>query len=80
MEEKETISFRIESSKKDSLDAIAESLDRDRSFVINEAIAHYVELHEWQVAHIKSGLEQAERGEFSTEEEVQAVLKKYLLA
>jgi len=80
MEEKETVSFRIDSSKKDSLDAIAESLDRDRTFVINEAIAHYVEIHEWQINHIKKGVEQANRGEFATEEEIQTVLKKYLSA
>ncbi len=79
MKEKDTISFRIESGMKGSLDAIAESLNRDRSFVINEAITHYVELHEWQVDHIKKGLEQADRGEFATEEEIQSVLKKYLI-
>ena len=80
MKEKETISFRIDSSKKNSLDAIAESLDRDRTFVINEAIAHYVEIHEWQINHIKKGVEQANQGEFATEEEIQSVLKKYLSA
>jgi len=80
MKEKETISFRIDSSKKNSLDAIAESLDRDRTFVINEAIAHYVEIHEWQISHIKKGVEQANQGEFATEEEIQSVLKKYLSA
>ena len=59
---KETISFRIEAGKRAAVDALAGALDRDRSAVINEAIDAYLELHHWQVEHIKRALAEAESG------------------
>jgi predicted transcriptional regulator len=59
---RETISFRIEARKRAAVDALAAVLDRDRSAVINEAIHAYLELHEWQVEHIKRALAEAESG------------------
>jgi predicted transcriptional regulator len=59
---KETVSFRIEVEKRAALDEVAEILDRDRSAVINEAIDAYLELHHWQIEHIKQGLADAENG------------------
>jgi len=75
--EKEVITFRLDSEKKSALDAIAESLDRDRSFLINEAIATYLEVHQWQLNHIREGLGQADNEEFATDEEVGAAIEKF---
>lgn len=54
-----TISLRITGEKKDALDKIAASLDRDRSWVINEAIDNYLDLYQWQVEHIGVALRKA---------------------
>jgi predicted transcriptional regulator len=35
---KENITFRLDSDRRVALDAIAAGLDRDRSYIINEAI------------------------------------------
>lgn len=70
------ISFRAETRKIEGLDAIAVALDRDRSYVINEAIAAYLELYRWQMDHIKEGLRQADQGEFATEEEVAKAFRR----
>jgi predicted transcriptional regulator len=59
---KETVSFRIEVEKRAALDEVAEILERDRSAVINEAIEAYLELHHWQVEHIRRGLAEAADG------------------
>jgi len=59
---KETISFRIGAEKRAALDEIAEALERDRSAVINQALDAYLDLHHWQVEHIKRGLAEAESG------------------
>jgi predicted transcriptional regulator len=59
---KETISFRIEGEKRAAVDELAAAVDRDRSAIINEAIDAYLELHHWQVEHIKRALAEAERG------------------
>ena len=59
---KETISFRIEAGKRAAVDELAAALDRDRSAIINDAIEAYLELHHWQVEHIKRGLAEADSG------------------
>jgi len=70
-----TVSFRAEVSKIESLDGIAEAIDRDRSYVLNEAISTYLEIYRWQVEHIKEGLKQANAGKFASEHEVAKVFR-----
>ena len=65
----ETISVRIASDKKAALDAIAKESGRDLGVVIEEALAAYLDLRTWQVAHIKEGLRQADAGQFASEAE-----------
>ena len=67
---KTTITFRLDAHKREALDAIAEVADRDRSYVLKEAIDAYLDAHQWQIEHIKKGLRQAEAGQFATEKEV----------
>lgn len=74
---KQTITFRVDAHKRKALDAIAAGIDRDRSFVLNEAISNYLEVHQWQVAHIKEGLRQADAGEFAKDSEVAASLARW---
>jgi RHH-type transcriptional regulator, rel operon repressor / antitoxin RelB len=73
---RETISFRLESEKKEALDAVASALDRDRSYIINEAIEAYLDLQRWQMEHIREGLRQANAGEFATEAEMKATFSR----
>ena len=72
-----TISFRLENKKKKALDAIATALDRDRSYVLNEAIDAYLEVHRWQMAHIEEGILQANVGKFATSREVAAAFARW---
>ena len=74
---KATLSFRTDEETKSRLDSLAGALRRDRSFLINEAIEQYLELSDWQEAQIRAGIEEADRGEFATEEEVEAVFAKW---
>lgn len=70
------VSFRADAGKVASLDSIAAALDRDRSYVLNEAITAYVELFDWQTRHIKEGVCQADAGEFASEKEVAKALRR----
>lgn len=70
---KENITFRIDSDKKLALDAIAAGMNRDRSFVLNEAVAAYIEMYKWQLEEIKKGISEADAGDFASDEEVKAV-------
>ncbi|MBZ5538061.1 MAG: CopG family ribbon-helix-helix protein [Acidobacteriia bacterium] len=60
--DKQTVSFRLDSDKVSTLDTLAEALDRDRSYLLNEAVAAYLKVQEWQIEQIKEGLRQANRG------------------
>lgn len=73
---KENITFRLDSEKKAVLDAIATGIDRDRSYVINEAINLYLEMHQWQIEEIQKGIAEADQSDFASEEEVQAVFAR----
>ena len=68
--EKATITVRVDAEKKHALDAIADGMDRDRSYIVNEAINAYLEVHEWQIEHIKEGLRQAKAGKFASDKEL----------
>jgi len=60
--DKQTISFRIESDKVGTLDALAEAFSRDRTYLLNEAVTAYLEVQRWHLEQIKIGLRQAEAG------------------
>jgi len=71
-----TMTVRVTPDTRDALDAIAAALDRDRSYVVNEALAAYVETHRWQVKHIRQGLREAEARKFASVAEVQKVFSR----
>ena len=73
---KETLNVRIDAQTRDALDAVAASLDRDRSYVVNEAIAAYLDVHQWQVQHIRQGLAEADAGQFVSSGEVNSALHR----
>ena len=74
---KRTITFRVDAQKRKALDAIAAGIDRDRSYVLNEAINSYLEVHQWQAAHIKEGLRQADAGKFARNSEVSSAFARW---
>ncbi|HEY9752586.1 MAG TPA: CopG family transcriptional regulator [Coleofasciculaceae cyanobacterium] len=72
----ENVTFRLDREKRTALDTIAAGIDRDRSYVINEAISLYLKMHQWQVEEIQKGIAEADAGDFAQEEEVQAVFDR----
>ena len=72
----QTLTVRIEDEIRAALDAIAANLDRDRSYVVNEALSAYVEMHRWQIAHIQQGLGEADAGKFVSESAVNKVISR----
>ncbi|WP_214474472.1 CopG family ribbon-helix-helix protein [Mesorhizobium sp. dw_380] len=69
---------RLPDDTANRLDQLAEKLDRSRSYVAAQAIEDFVARQEWQLAEIEAGLAEAERGEFANEQELAAVIGKYL--
>jgi predicted transcriptional regulator len=56
------VSFRTDPEKIDALHRLAAALDRDRSYVINQALDAFLEVHDWQVAHIAAAKAEADAG------------------
>jgi predicted transcriptional regulator len=56
------LTFRTEEVTRSELDQLANKLNRNRSWVINEAIKNYLELYRWQVEQIDKGLAELDGG------------------
>jgi predicted transcriptional regulator len=65
--------IRLDDEMLAKLDALAADTDRSRSWIAAKAIENYVELNAWQIAKIKEGIAQTDRGEFATEDELDAI-------
>jgi predicted transcriptional regulator len=68
--DKQTISFRLDSEKVDALDVLAKALDRDRTYLLNEAVAAYLDMQQWQLEHLKKSIKQADANQFVEHQEV----------
>ncbi len=71
------ISFVTAPGKRKKLDQIAAAFGTNLSSVINDALDHYIDLHEWQLAHIQKGVTAARRKDFADDQEAAAFFNKY---
>lgn len=74
---KSVMTVRVSAELQDRLDAIADAVDRPRSWVINRALETFVESEAWQIEEIKRGLAEADAGEFASDAEVGAMFEKW---
>jgi RHH-type transcriptional regulator, rel operon repressor / antitoxin RelB len=63
-------------SVKERLEELAKTTSRPEATLVTDAISSYVDLQEWQISEILKGIEDAEAGDFATDEEVAAVFAK----
>jgi predicted transcriptional regulator len=73
---KASLTVRINLKTRENLDAIAETLDRDRSYVVNEALEDYIDTHRWQLQHVRQGLREADSGKFVSPAEVKKIASR----
>jgi predicted transcriptional regulator len=72
-----TISFRIAPEKVAQLDQIAKAMDRDRSYLLNEAVENYLSEQQRFAAMIEEGLEASRKGELIDDEEVGRMIESW---
>jgi predicted transcriptional regulator len=72
-----TISFRIDPEKVAQLDAIAKAMDRDRSYLLNEAVASYLDEQRRFAAMVKEGLEASRKGELIDDEDLGFMIESW---
>jgi predicted transcriptional regulator len=73
---RETITIRIRPQIRRAMDGIAVALDRDRTYVVNQALEAYIDLHRWQIDHIRRGLREANAGKFATAAKVNRTIAR----
>ena len=69
--------LEIRSDLKVQLDHLAEESHRSESDLANEALTLYLAQQRRITARIQKGLAQAQRGEFVTDEEMEALFARY---
>lgn len=72
-----TVSFRIASEKVAELDLIAKAMDRDRSYLLNEAVATYLSEQRRFTAMVDEGREDIRNRRTFSHEEVERMVSKW---
>jgi predicted transcriptional regulator len=71
------LNVRLPADLHSQLEQLVQATGRTKSFLTVEALKSYVSQEQWQIADIQAGMQEADRGEFATEDEVSAVFAKY---
>ena len=72
-----TISFRIDSEKVAQLDLIAKAMDRDRSYLLNEAVLTYLSEQQRYIAMVEEGREDIRNGRVFSHDEVERMVGEW---
>jgi len=72
-----TISFRIAPEKVAALDVIAKSMDRDRSYLLNEAVENYLSEQQRFGAMVEEGRDDIRNGRTFSDEEVERLVGEW---
>ena len=57
------------------LDHMADTLDRSRNYLVNQAIKEYLQDHTWQIEKITQGITAADRGELIDHDDIMRELE-----
>jgi predicted transcriptional regulator len=71
------LTLRLDAKLKDQLGRLSKAMSRSRSFVAAQAIQEFVALNEWQIGEIKKGIDEADRGDFASDKQVQQSVKRW---
>ena len=71
------VTARLDPETKEALDLLAKSTARSKSFLISEAVRAYVKEQAWQIHAIQEGVEQADVGNFASNDEIRSTFGKW---
>lgn len=77
--DKVNVTVRIDRDKVAALDELAMSDDRDRSYLIKQAIDGYIRMRQSQIEDIKKAIAEADAGDFMPDEEIEKLFAKWTL-
>ena len=62
--------IRMEDTMLDRVDSMAKSVNRSRTWVINQAVERFLSYEEWFVQEVKAGINEATNGGIASHEKV----------
>ena len=71
------MSVRLPAEMLEQLERLAASTGRTKSVLAEEALRGYLEREAWQIEEIEKGIQEADAGDFASDDEVQAVAEKW---
>ena len=67
---KALLTVRMDEDRLQALDRLAAGLDRDRTYVVTQAIDAFLDVQKWQIEYIEEAMRKAQAGEFASAAEV----------
>lgn len=71
------MSMRLPDELSDQLDALAAATGRSKSFLAGQAIRDFIERESWQITEITQAMQEADAGDFASDDELNAVSAKW---
>jgi predicted transcriptional regulator len=75
--EKVNVTVRMEADQVAFLDQLAHSDDRNRSYLINQAIESYLAERRWRIEETRKAIAEADAGDFVPDDEMETILRKW---
>jgi len=62
--------IRMDDSVLERVDSLAKSVQRSRTWVINQAVERFLNYEEWYIREVEAGIKEAEAGDLASNEDV----------
>jgi len=69
--------IRMEETVLDRVDSVAKSVNRSRTWVINQAVERFLSYEEWFIQEVQSGINEAASGELASPQKVGECFAKW---
>ncbi len=77
MSQTTTMTIRLQPEIKSRLDKLSVTTHRSKSFLAAEAVREFIEVNEWQIEEVQKAVNEAEAGDFASDQEISAVFNKW---
>ncbi|HVX60606.1 MAG TPA: ribbon-helix-helix protein, CopG family [Pirellulales bacterium] len=75
--EKVSVTCKLNADDVKFLDKLGGMTDRDRSYLIKQAVANFIANQKWQVEEVEQALAEADRGEILTDEQFRREVRSW---
>jgi predicted transcriptional regulator len=71
------MTIRLQPEIKSRLDKLSVTTHRSKSFLAAEAVREFIEVNEWQIEEVQKAVNEADAGDFASDQETSAVFNKW---